>query len=528
MSRFDGVANEIIIRIMEVTSAGDIVSLASCCKHFSALAQDRLTFHREKRAIAPEVVIGELQSRKSRIIHPSKYLQGILEDDDCRFYTKTMRVGSLELIEDTDPGVAEDGSRVQTNLELVANVETQYGHKVTALVANVYSALLKYLGKYDVKEWTDMIKEGNCAAVIFLLLTLYPNLKTLEINEPEKTWSKKKKWGNLLCSLIGIAKRPEINKLRVFSRLAHLLLRGYSNVSLDARARLAVPFMELPNMRVISGHMVDDRDVQWTAGVGTSKVIHLKFTGDIDRASLGSLIRGCKGLESFNFGFSPATEWEWRSAGERDSLKWGPQAENEAACEDEDSDESETKRPRPEDRTETDRPGWEPRGIVADLLLYASHSLVSLDLTARSLAGVVKLSNDEQFIDSLRPFRALKSVRLDTMMLFKKLKCSSNAAEVPSVPKQHTPWENVRPHRLVDFLPVTIENFVMTSSQVGQGLSREDVAEMFSGLPDARDGLLRLAEIKVERVENWQSEEEKDGWQELGVRCGKNNINFAH
>ncbi|KAM0802369.1 hypothetical protein BDR22DRAFT_819900 [Usnea florida] len=539
MSRFDGVANEIIIRIIEETSAGDIVSLASCCKHFSALAQDRLAFHRRKRAIAPEVVIGEyshddfdplaIQTQggvagQPRINHPSKYLQRILEDNDCQFYTKTMRIGYLEIIEDADPGVAEDESRVQANRELVTNRETQYGHNVTALVANVYSALLQYLGTYGVKEWTNMIKEGNCAAVIFLLLTLYPNLETLEIYEPERTWANEGDWGNLLRSLISIAKRPKTNKLRPFSRLSKLSLRGHSDGSLEARARLAVPFMELPTMRKIFGDIVDGRDVQWAAGVGISKVIHLDFTGDIDRASLRSLIRGCKGLESFSFGFSPATEWERRSAVERN---WGPQAENEAACEDEDSDEPEIWRPRPENRTEADRPRWEPRGIVADLLLYASHSLVSLDLRAGSLAGVKKFSNDEPFIDSLRLFRVLKSVHLDTMMLFKKLKCSSNALEVLRAPKQHAPWENMRPHRLVDFFPVTIEDFVMTSSRVGQGLSREDVAEMFSGLPDARDRLPRLVVIRVERIANWRSEEEKDGWQELRVMCQKNCINLV-
>ena len=558
MSLFDGVANEIIIHIIEVTSAGDIVSLASCCKHFSTLAQDRLAFHRKKRVEAEDVVVGWLphdhrkplvirpqdkvagwDPKKGSLIHPSVYLQEILEHDDCRLYTRVMRIGGLDSIEMPDEVKEEESRdeeeesrdeeeecRVQAYL-LVDHIETRHGHKVTALVANAYTALLQYLGKYDVKEWTNMIKKGEPAAVTFLLLALYPNLETLEIFEPEETWSSKEKWGGLLSSLISIAKRPDTNKLRPFSRFWELILRG-SDVYVEARAQLAVPFMELPSMRRIFGRVVDGRNVQWTAGVGTSKVVHLDLQGDIDRASLCSLIRGCKGLEFFCFQLSTNPRWERTiNIDELDSLKFGPQAENDAACEDTDSDESETERPCPENRRQADRPSWEPRGIVADLLLYARHSLVSLDLTAGSLAGVVKLSNDEPFIDGLRSFRALKSVHLDTMMLFKKLKFSSNALEVLTEPKQHTLWENVRPHRLVDFLPVTIEDFGMTSSLVGQGLSREDVAEMFSGLPDARDRLPRLVVIRVKRKVNWQSEGEKFGWQELRVRCRNNYITFS-
>ena len=550
MPLFNGLPNEIIIRVIEVTSAGDIVSLALCCKHFSALAQKRLAFHRKQRAIAPDIVIGFFfrslvdpllgqtqdqdhvagQKRKEPpIIHPLKHLQDILEDDDCRFYTRVMRIGSLDLIELPVKGEEkeiqddeEEKRRVQAIVELLDHVKTQYGHKVTALVANVYSTLLQYLGKYDMKKWTNMIKNGIPAAVIFLLLTLYPNLETLEIYDPEGTWSNKKEWGGLLISLIDIAKRPDTNKLRLFSRFLEFVLQGYDDIYLEARAQLAVPFMELPSMRKIFGRVVHGRRVQWTAGVGTSKVIHLDLGGDIDRTSLRNLVCGCKGLESFKYRLSPHQHWEW--ADDLRSLKWGPQAENDVAWEDSDSGEPETEGPCPEHRTEAERPRWKPRGIVMDLLLYASHSLISLDLTAGNLDGVVKLSNDEPFIDSLHSFRALTSVHLDTMMLFKKVKCSSKGLEVLREPKQHILWENMRPHRLVDFLPVTIEEFGMTSLMIGQGLSREDVVEMFTGLPDDRNRLPRLFVINVVRKRNRQSKEEQDGWQELRVNCGKNDM----
>ena len=546
MSFFEGVPNEIMTQIINETSAGDIWSLASCCKRFSALAQKRLEFHRKKRARAKQIIVGELFDKLDDplvvhtqddlagqdrglppIIHPSKYLQDILEYDDRRFYTKVLRIGSLEIIDQYDgaEGHEEGALRLRANAKLVADVETQFGHKVTALVANVYSALLRYLGKYGVKEWTHMIKEGNSAAVTLLLLTLYPNLETLEIYEPEETWSNEEMWGDLLLGLISIAKRPDINKLRIFSRASVFVLRGHDMVTLEARLQLAVPFMELPTMRKIFGVVVDGRRVQWTAGVGTSGVTHLNFTGDIDGASLSSLIRGSKALESFNFELSPDRDWGNRNGEIKiNSLRWGPQAEGDAACKDLDRDKSNNKSCCAESKTEADRPRWEPRGIVANLLLFARHSLVSLELTAANLAGVVKFSNDEPFIGSLRSFRALKLVHLDTMMLFKKLKCSSNASVVLGKSKQQTLWENMRPYRLMDFLPVTIEKFGMTSRCVGQGLWREDVVEMFTGLPEGRSALPKLFVIKVKWRDDGANEKEKDGWQELRERCEKNDI----
>ena len=538
MSRFDGVANEIIIRIIEMTSAGDIVSLASCCKHFSALAQDRLAFHRKKRAEA-EIIVTGLHPYWDDRYHPSKHLQDILKDDDCRFYTKVMNIGSLDFREDLDRDEEAD-------FTLVAEVQTRYGHQITALAADLHTALLPHIDEYDVEEWTRMIKEGKPGAVVVLLLTLYPNLETLQIYDPNETWMNAG-WGDFFFPLIEIAKNPGRNTLGVFSKISKLGLRGLRDGDLCSDILYAPLFMTLPTMRTILGHILDACELHWTAGMGTSNVTHLAFRGDIDEASLSSLIHGCKALEYFNFQLD--TYWEWSRGGDRqrqrelNSLKWGPQADHDIAC-------VESKKASSygyaNDMDRTQRPRWEPRSIVATLLQCASNSLVSLILTAVALEAVVPFSNDEPFIDSLRSFRVLKRVFLDTMMLFKKTGPSSSVSLSPEKPQQQTLWEIMRPHRLVDFLPVTIEDFGMTSAFVGQGLSRGDVEEMFRGLPDGRDRLPKLQIIRVEskemeqseeeeetemeqseeeeETEMEQSEEEEDGELELRKRCYENDI----
>lgn len=177
---------------------------------------------------------------------------------------------------------------------------------------------------------------------------------------------------------------------------------------------------------------------------------------------------------------------------------------------------------------EDDRPTWEPRAITATLLRYACDSLVSLDLSAAVFTGVAKFDSDEPFIGSLHSFRALRTVRLDTMMLFKKVNCFSNVSlsRVSSI--QQTSWVEIRAQWLVDFLPVTIEWLEMTSQYVGKGFSKNDVAAMFTGLPMLRNRLPELVDIVVIRERSQvQSDEEKEGLEELQMRCEENGIELT-
>lgn len=529
MPIFGGVANEIILRIITETSADDIVSLASCCRHLNSLAQERLEFHAEKRANAQDIVVGwdQLAHR-----HPSRNLRDILKYDDCRFYTRVMRIGPLHGVH-TDVDDEEDvqeGHHMQAMTTLVANVEIQYGHKVPALVAKVHAALMPYAQNCDVEEWTNKVKEGDPAAVIVLLLALYPNLETLVIHDRAQDWWINKECWGVILSLISIAKNPAVNKLRMFSKLSKFHLMGVGDdEGLEARAQLAVPFMTVPTMREILGDLVDGRKLEWSEGAGTSGVTVLNLNGDIDESSLSSLIRGCKALESFRYEFSPPLAWSKDVDGgdELNRLKWGPQTgrnviNNESDAGDSRKEISGDGKPY---KDEADRPRWEPRAIVATLLECASNSLVSLNLTSASFEGIVTLSNDEPFIGSLRSFRALKKVFLDTMMLFRKVKRSSNVSLTLGESKQQTFGEDVRAQRLVEFLPVTIEELGMTSVYVGQGLSRDDVVEMFTGLPKARTRLPKLLNIKVAWWKGIrQNEEEKQGWKELRSRCLRNSI----
>ena len=75
---------------------------------------------------------------------------------------------------------------------------------------------------------------------------------------------------------------------------------------------------------------------------------------------------------------------------------------------------------------------------------------------------------------------------LDTMMLFKRVKCTRNVPVVGGSSIQQISWEEIRTQRLVGLLPKTIEIFAMTCDYIGKGLSKTDVGQIFTGLQRLR------------------------------------------
>ncbi|CAF9930587.1 MAG: hypothetical protein ALECFALPRED_004644 [Alectoria fallacina] len=454
-----------------------------------------------------------------------------------------MKIGSLSYKdpEDDDKHRVE-GPHVQAKTALVANILSQYGFQISAIIAKVYGGLLPHVAKSKVKAWTDDIESGEPAAVVILLLgrLLFMawchdgwNLENLYIYAPGQDWWRDTEWGNLFRSLTITARNSATNKLKVFSRLSELHLIGVGDDGgMEADAVMLTPFMALPTMRKNVGRVVDGRNFRWSYGTGTSEVTLFDLEGDIDTISLSDYIRGFKALEHFRYQFSVPVDWKMGAygRGHLDRLKSGPRADNDAANNgtDEEGSDEDNSGVYGSELDLVDKPKWEPRAITATLLQYACNSLVSLDLTAAGFKGAVRFPSDEPFIGSLRSFRVLKHVCLDTMMLFKKVKCSNNGSWLRGKSIQQTSWEEIRVQWLVGFLPVTIESIKTTNSHVGNGLSENDVAGLFTGLPELRDRVPNLLKITVEWKKDRQNNVEKEGWEEMCFRCEENGIELFY
>lgn len=65
---------------------------------------------------------------------------------------------------------------------------------------------------------------------------------------------------------------------------------------------------------------------------------------------------------------------------------------------------------------------------------------------------------------------------------------------------------------------------MMTCGFVGVGFSKDDVATMFMGLPAQRDRLPNLCRFEFKPHQNMPSDREREGWEELYLRCKEMSI----
>ncbi|CAF9934816.1 hypothetical protein IMSHALPRED_009846 [Imshaugia aleurites] len=384
MRLFEGLPNEIVLHIIKETSPDDFPALASCCKHLHFLSQERLAYHKAKRHNADDVVVGRNMWRPSAIdpitpsaIHPIKHLQDILMDNDCRFYTKVMKIGTLsgeDPYDDEENG--EEGPHMRAKTTLLAVIRSDYGRDISSIVARVYGALLPWgphTAKTDMEQWTDSVKSGNPAAVAILLLALYPNLETLYIHEQGQQWWHDTEWGHLFRSLIKMAMTPIPNTMKILNRLSEFHLVGAGDDDdLEADAVMVVPFMALPAMCKIFCRDAIGRNVHWPYGTGTSGVTVFDYQGDIDTASLLAYISGFKALQHFRCQLNAPVTFNGRIClnGIVNRFKWGPRANDESAFEDYNehySDDDVADEDWTDDPDDYDRPEWEPRAIAAAL-----------------------------------------------------------------------------------------------------------------------------------------------------------------
>ena len=535
---------EMVEMIIEQTSAGDIGSLASCCSRLHRLSQKRLTFHKKKRAEAMEIHLGGAAPYAS-VIHPLKHLQDIFENDDIRYYTRVINIRDLGPV-DPNGNVVVDEKRLEEEKNFIASMKSQYDRQISALVAEVYDALLPYANKIDRREWTDKVISGEREAVAILLLALCPYLNTLEIEETSLDWFHDEKtteeresmpdehgneapWVNLFRSLTATASEPGTNRLKIFSKLSKFYLTGEESQDYF-RDNLGpvTPFIALPAMRRIICHNVAGYNVPWPYSVGTSNVTDLTLSGFVDTVSLRNFISGLRSLKKFHY---QIINPEWENGNDyRDRMKWGPHLSIEDVANIDPDDYSDTDEDcsvdDPGQVVDASLPRWEPRAITECLLQYAYNSLVSLVLDAFSFLGVSDLSDGEPFIPSLRSFQVLTYVRLDTMMLFERVERPETILVIDENSNRRMFQEAIKARKLVDFFPSSIECIGISCEYVGKSLSRRDVEAMFAGLPEQKDRLPKLSNIQFSWMNAWKAPAstrnlyaEKGGYRELIKRC---------
>ena len=474
---------EIHLQIIEETDIYDLEALWTSCKTFHLYGAKDLRANHRKKALYHTIVVGRDNGSQSQT-HPLLDLRDLLEDEDVRYYPKFMKINSLSY---WDLG----NERYHIKKAGIVGIIIKHGDCITKLVSELHRKLFPKAPKSDAMAWNRDIQRGKPAATVILLLALYPHLESLHIYIPGQDWWDAEYW-KLFTALTTAAMNPVTNTLGIFSRLSEFSLKGKKGAPLreeESEVEPFNPFMALPTMRSLGARDVTVRYVpRPRARRDLSQVNDVKFiSSDVDMPTLYHHIHAVKALKRFTYTFYPSKEL-WASS---DLLE---------------------------------RPRLQPGAILALLRDHACDTLAFLELTACSLKNSVPFEQDDPYIGSLRMFKALQAVRLDTTMLYERTKPSAHVALNlwGKFPRDHRFF--AKPQKLIEFLPPSIQIFQMTSRKVGKGLWKKEIDTMFKDFPQLRaERLPNLKEIGIGYKKNGDTME-KEGRQELSLRCKEAHI----
>ncbi|CAD6587922.1 MAG: hypothetical protein ASARMPRED_003277 [Alectoria sarmentosa] len=342
-----------------------------------------------------------------------------------------------------------------------------------------------YIRKSNTKDWKLEICAGNEYTAFAFLVTLFPNLESITISDTSSCLDRLVE----IVSRIAAAHRKIPESFHPLEKLTTLRLERCSEI-FEAWFDHLKPFTELQSLRVLAGKMVLGYECDWGNEIESESesesddededesdnadeegledengkenkddgqdedesedeyeyniiesgggITRLSFEDSaIDVQSFDSVLRGTKALRSFNYNYA------FRLF------------------------------------TNTTLQ-WEPAAILRILLLYAGHSLVSLDLTGAKGPWDICVGESPYFTNSLRHFQVLKRL------------CVQDGIFVQS-PTAKSPDSTL--YRMVDILPASLEELTLFPSfDVGDVMKR--VFEDFLELKEKR--LPRLKNITLE------------------------------
>ncbi len=458
MSALLSLPNELLDHIINDLHIDDIEAFSSCCKQFNILAATRLEKHLIKKFKFPTIAIepphrpeGGISADPSTDLILTRLLPDFLMDEENTLYPRSMSlsIGGVNTI------------RYYHNEEIRSSLITKYleqhhglENKIIAKVMQIQESLDGGQPAVEAQDWIKRIKKGDHDATSALLVTLFPNVKTLRMLDC-RNFGTEALLIRTLESLASAAAKNEPRALSAFSELSEVKLEGSSgrrNHNDAAHGKLIAMFMTLPSMQVIKGYRLYWRVGESHSGPFTSSVKEISLeSSEIESKHFMTCLERIKTLERFTYNLV--------------------QTHRSAIL-------------------------WEPRLLVKALRKYARNTLVHLELTG----DLSRLSDKpaEPFIGTLRSFRVLESVRLMSVMLFKPVDGGDIEESVDisedSFELVVDPHPLVEPRRLVDVLPYSARKLELV-----RGLSNEEARDMFADLPELkRERLPKLSEIVLE------------------------------
>lgn len=269
--------NELLNHIISDVNIDDIEAFSSCCKSIKLLAAARLEKHLARKLNFPTIAIetvgnlyrsdGSLNEDCTYLI-PTYLLRDFLMDEENTLYPHSMSVTDFDRTHHRNEGVRS--AQVTSFIEQNQGLED----KIVAKVMQLEKSLYTEKPGVEAQDWIDRIKKGNPDATAALLVTLFPNVKTLKMFNRHNVLDTLSGVETLLIRtlerLTSAAAKNGVQALGAFSELSEIDLRGSRHCG--AYGKLIAVFMILPSMRVIKGHTVLWLAFDWPYGSVTSSV----------------------------------------------------------------------------------------------------------------------------------------------------------------------------------------------------------------------------------------------------------------
>ena len=453
MRRILALPNEILLQVIEKLSHGGLENFALTCKRILNLSWDAI---QEKKNTYATINCGDVcQKSTSKGLPLFSLLHDVLLDDSIAVYTTKILIGEESCRDEW----CEESPEL---CEILLGIE----HETTSGLGQC-----PYLDNKEANAFRDLIMTGDKDAAVAFLLTLLPNLISIEVRNCAfySTLSLPQMISNISETLSYRSQGRACDDAAVYveqnaGRKTGSIDSSTASVSKSAKKRIGAlskvreakiicdtteglwqtqyfgPLLSLPSMQSLSSrNVLIDYVLECERAPNTSTITNIEFEDVyLNDRNLKGLLINISSLRHFKFTKSVFA--------------------------------------------------GEPYDIIQSLSVEQNRSLVSLDLAGNRYQ--VAPRQWISFVSYLKDFQVLKSIRLDNTMLTRK---HDKWTEIMAF---LIPWSKVSSN--VELLPITVTSLTL-AQPFAEGVGRE----LLTSLPkQKKKGLSALTEINFEHEPN--------------------------
>lgn len=422
--------NELLTDVVNSLNLGDTLAFAQTSQGMYSVSQSALRRHKKYKSKYSTIQLGLPDiGFPFETFHPFLFLGEILNDPSITDYVTDLQISQYG----SEPGLGYAGETEKSSGPVGANLRallSTRGPEIESL-----STKCSWIDKAKQGEWRSALTQTtNQPHHMAILLTMLRNLRSIKMLR--------------ICHgcvpINDIIWKVAATNRDPLSRSYHKALSALASISIDhwetkngQNIQICNTFIALPSLRFLHGHMIygsckSGTDISSdehndTAATSYIKEISMKCSA-IDAPSFVKILQPIKNLERFTYEHVPSIIGDAQ---------------------------------------------YDPIGIIANLLKYASHSLNRLELTYNPIYG-----DSEQYIGDLRGFQVLHELRVRDAAF-------EEASEGEIV-------------RMVEILPASIRSVTLLKH-----LRDDEDIRIFKGLAKGRDKVPGLKRIYLEEHYIW-------------------------